>query len=167
MDSFEDKEDGILRLSVEKWHQLALEGTYLPMVTTLNGYSMEPLIRNKKDLVTIMPVNRELLPGDIVLFIKSDGLFVVHRLYRIQDDGKKVQTWGDNCYNPDPAIDIASIWGIAVSVQKNGKQHLLDTDDQRQKGLKWLRSKYKRQAWFVYRRALQRFSDFRIMKKTK
>ena len=161
MDSIENREDGILRLSVEKWHQLALEGTDLPMVTALNGYSMEPLIRYKKDLVTIVPVNRKLLLGDIVLFKKKDGVFVVHRLYRILDDGKNVQTWGDNCYHPDPVIDTASIWGIAVSVEKKGIQHFLDTDHQRQKGLKWIKSKHRRHVWFTYRRTLQRVRDFK------
>ena len=53
-----------IRCSVDKWCQLIKEGIEIPMITYLDGASMEPLIRCMQDPVTIVPVNRELIPLD-------------------------------------------------------------------------------------------------------
>ena len=145
-----------IQLTVEDWCHLAKEGTPLPITTTLKGFSMEPLIRYMKDPITIVPVNRALIPGDVVLFEREDGKLVVHRLYKIFDERKMVQTWGDNCKAPDQAIPADRVLGIVVSMEKNGKQILLDSDEQRQKGLEWLESRIRRPAWLAYEELLER-----------
>lgn len=145
-----------IQLTVEDWCQLAKEGTALPITTTLKGFSMEPLIRYMKDPITIIPVNRDLIPGDVVLFEREDGKLVVHRLYMIFDEGKMVRTWGDNCETPDPAIPVERVLGIVISFEKNGKKILLDSDEQRKRGLKWLESRIRRPAWMAYQELLER-----------
>ena len=147
------KEPMTRRYSIDKWIQLINEGISIPLTTYLDGVSMEPLIRYMKDPVTIVPVNRKLIPGDVVLFRRPDGKFVLHRLYRLFESEKKAQTWGDNCARPDPIMPLSSVVGIAVSFNKNGKQYNLDSDEQRQKGLSWLNSKYRRKVWFMYKKA--------------
>ena len=52
-----------IQLTVEDWCQLAKEGIAVPITTTLKGFSMEPLIRYMKDPITIIPVDRALIPG--------------------------------------------------------------------------------------------------------
>ena len=140
------------KLSVEEWCRLAQEGIEIPMTITLRGASMEPMIRYMRDPVTIIPVHRQLIPGDVVMFLRADGAHVVHRLYRILDDGKKAQTWGDNCEGPDQVIPMDSSLGLAVSYERDGVTHMLDTDEQRQNGLRWIESRYRRGAWFTYRK---------------
>ena len=152
-----------MQLTVEDWCQLAKEGTALPITTTLKGFSMEPLIRYLKDPITIMPVNRVLIPGDVVLFEREDGKLVVHRLYKISDDKRTVQTWGDNCKAPDQVILVERVLGIVISFEKNGKQILLDSDEQRERGLKWLESKIRRPAWIAYQDLLEKTA--KIVKK--
>lgn len=141
-----------IKMPILGWSQLTQKGILVPITIYLKGASMEPLIRCMKDPVKIVPVNRKLLAGDVVLFECADGKHVLHRVYRIMDDKGVIQTWGDNCYNPDPLMPISSVKGIAVSFNKNGKTIILDSNEQRQKGLKWLKSKYKRYAWFTYRK---------------
>lgn len=145
-----------MQLTVEDWCQLAKEGIALPITTTLKGFSMEPLIRYMKDPITIIPVNRTLIPGDVVLFERDDGKLVVHRLYKIFDEGRMVQTWGDNCKAPDQTIPVEQVLGIVISFKKNGKQILLDCDEQRERGLGWLESKIRRPAWIAYQELLER-----------
>ena len=142
-----------IRCSVDKWCQLIKEGIEIPMITYLDGASMEPLIRCMQDPVTIVPVNRELIPGDVVLFRRNDGEYVLHRLYKVFKTEDKVQTWGDNCVSPDQIIPRSSVVGIAVSFNRNGKKHLLDSDSERIRGLSWLKSKYRRNVWFKYKKA--------------
>ena len=152
-----------IQLTVEEWCQLAKEGTSLPITTTLKGFSMEPLIRYLKDPITIIPVNRALIPGDVVLFERKDGKLVVHRLYKIFEERKMVQTWGDNCKAPDQLIPVERVLGIVISLEKNGEQIILDSNEQRKKGLEWLESKIRRPAWIAYQELLER--TVKIVKK--
>ena len=142
-----------IKLSVEEWCKLAREGVALPITTTLKWVSMEPLIRAYKDPVTFIPINRELIPGDVILFERQDGAFVCHRVYKILDNGETILTWGDNAENPDAPIPRSAALGLAVAFEKNGKRYVLDSDEQRQKGLKWLENKWKRPAFIQYRKA--------------
>ena len=84
-----------ISLSVDEWHEIALEGTKIPVTLKLNGESMRPLIRKQRDSVTVIPVYRKLKKGDIVLFKRFDSAYVVHRVNKI--DGQSVTTVGDNC----------------------------------------------------------------------
>ena len=87
-------------LSIAQWYALCQSGTVLPMCIPLDGDSMRPLIRRRSDRVSIVPITRPLLCGDVVLFEYPAGRYVVHRIYRMRDDS--VQTLGDHCWNPDP-----------------------------------------------------------------
>lgn len=140
------------KISVEDWCRLAEEGIAIPITTYLSGISMEPMIRYQKDPVTIKPVDRDLIPGDVVLFRRPDGAFVVHRVFRVLNNGREVQTWGDNCKDSDPVMPAGAVLGIAVAYERDGKRYVLDTDEQRKKGLMWLQSKYRRAVWFLFRR---------------
>ena len=117
-----------IRISIEEWCGLAEEGAAPPVEITLAGTSMQPLIRKDKDLITIEPVLSPeagpLTVGDIVLFRKMDGTFVVHRVYRIEGD--RVTTLGDNCEKPDVPVNRAEILGKVVRIRRGNRQ--LDTD---------------------------------------
>jgi len=139
-------------LTVDEWHELAQKGADIPVTTLLYGTSMEPLIRYKKDLVTVIPRKRPLRVGDIVLFKRQDGAFVAHRVYRLSEDGAFVQTFGDNCFSPDRPIRVEDVVGLIVSMEKRGKKIPLDTDEQRAYGVKWMNRSWKRRVWFFRRR---------------
>ena len=135
-------------LSLEQWRELGMNGVAIPMSIPLHGTSMKPLIRPEKDTVTIVPLAREPMVGDIVLFRRSDGKNIVHRVYKVFPDG--LQTWGDNCLLPDAPIKREDVYGLVVSMEKKGKTYALDTDRQRACGLRWM--KYGRPVWMALRR---------------
>ena len=134
-------------LSLEKWRELGENGVEIPMKIPLHGSSMKPLIRPEKDKVEIMPLVREPLVGDIVMFRRADGKNIVHRVCRVFPDG--IQTWGDNCRRADAPIKREDIYGIIASMERNGKTYQLDTDRQRAYGIIWM--KYGRLLWIVPR----------------
>lgn len=140
-------------ITVEEWVEYAKQGFPIPITTVLHGISMEPLIRYKKDKVTIVPI-KTIQEGDIVLFERSDGAYVVHRVFSIKDT--MVQTWGDNCAYADAPIPISKVLGHIISVEKNGKVIELDTPFQRQKGIEWMRGSFKRKYYFYFRRNVKR-----------
>lgn len=78
--------------------QLLQEGkTDLPVPVT--GNSMRPFL-HPGDIVYL---NRPATPrrGDIVLFTRSDGSYVLHRIYRVKRDGTYLLL-GDNQLLPEP-----------------------------------------------------------------
>lgn len=115
----------VLDISVAEWHELSLNATDIPVTLRLNGCSMQPLIRKQKDIVTVVPVNRPVRTGDIVLFARSDGVYVIHRICKIK--GGTVLTIGDNCVDFDAPMPASQVWGIAVSLERNGKKIRLDS----------------------------------------
>ena len=132
-------------ISIEKWRELGENGAAIPIKISLQGNSMKPVIRPGKDIVTIMPLVRNPMVGDIVLFRRKDGKNIVHRVYRVYQDW--IQTWGDNCLRADEPIKRRDVYGVLVSVERNGKTFQLDTDKQRAYGIRWM--KYGRSVWTV------------------
>lgn len=142
-------------LSIPEWHQLALTGIAPPVRILLNGGSMNPLIRWNKDYVTIVPLDRELVLGDIVLFAESEaGRFVVHRVWDIRDG--RVLTWGDNCEKPDGWLPLHAIWGRVVLIERGRRK--ISPDPER--GLRWAKFWHKNgkgyRLYRVYRAAIAR-----------
>lgn len=142
-------EQSSIVLSVEQWLELVQRGANIPVTIPLMGTSMLPVIRYKVDPTTIVPLNREPVEGDIVLFRRfGDGAWVVHRVYRVMGD--QVQTWGDNSPRPDHPVSREDVPGLVVSICRNGKTIRLDTEEQRRWGVKWMHSTVRRRLWFTW-----------------
>lgn len=119
-------------LTIPEWHRLAMEGTTLPVRILINGNSMFPLIRYRRDHVTIIPIKEPLAMGDIILFSDPDrNRYVIHRIWQMRQDA--VLTWGDNCNRPDGWIPIGLIWGKVVKIERDRKVILPDP----RKGIHW------------------------------
>ena len=112
-------------VSVEQWCELARTGEVMPIKIQLDGISMQPLVRRRRDYVTVVPLRREPQISDIVLFTDSKNRYCVHRINKI--DGGKVRTLGDNCFDYDGWTDIKDIRGLVISLERNGKKYNLDS----------------------------------------
>ena len=123
-------------IPIGEWIALAREGTAPPVTIPLEGSSMQPLIRRSSDPVTIVPLQRPLKIGDVVLFTTGPGRYVVHRVWKLEEE--RVQTLGDNCINPDPWLPYACILGQAVLFSRNGRRYRLDTPAARLWGRFWM-----------------------------
>lgn len=149
---------GFRSLSIEEWHRLGLEGNILPVTICLQGDSMRPLIRRGVDPVTIVPLQRPLKVGDVVLFRGGPARYVVHRVYHLKEGA--VCTLGDNCWNPDGWMPLDQVWGLVVRFHRFGRSFSLDCSAARAFGRVWmflhpLRLAYKRGRAFAakcYRR---------------
>ena len=105
--------------SIPQWHQMALEGNAPPVRILLHGSSMFPLIRVKRDYVTVVQPEEIPVRGDIVLFSDPGRTrYVVHRVWAVKDG--EVLTWGDNCLNPDGWLSAESVWGKIVLIERGG-----------------------------------------------
>lgn len=108
--------------TIERWHQETEGGRFIPLRIPIHGYSMFPLVRYMKDYVTIVPVQGDLVVGDIVMFHDPVGSrYVLHRIIRLE--GNRVLTRGDNCSGSDRPIRLEDVWGRAVLIER-GKKNL-------------------------------------------
>lgn len=123
-------------IGIEDWCQLSKEGIAPPVTIPLEGSSMQPLIRRGIDPVTIVPLQRPLKKGDVILCTTNPGRFVVHRVWKLKDG--LVCPLGDSCRNPDGWIPEENVLGQAVCFIRNGRRYRLDTRSARIWGRVWM-----------------------------
>ena len=93
----------------------------------ITGTSMLPLLVQGRDFVKIEKCNRKLEVGDIPLYRRDDGHFVLHRVVKIEDDGSYTMC-GDNQFVLEKGITDSHIIGIAKTLIINGKEIDTQTD---------------------------------------
>jgi len=105
------------QLTILEWHNMAREGTAVPVRILIKGDSMYPLIRINRDHVTIQPLEAPPEAGDIVMSAPpGKERYVLHRVWQTEAD--RVLTWGDNCLKPDGWIPLEMVWGKAVLIER-------------------------------------------------
>ena len=93
---------------------------------------MSPLIRYKKDYVTIIPLEAPPVPGDIVLFADfTRDRYVMHRVWKVRKGEALI--WEDNCDRTDGWIPLDKIWGKALQVERGRKTIQMNA----RRGLLW------------------------------
>lgn len=112
------------KLTLDQWRELTALDPELSVDVFTNGISMFPLLRVKGDSVKLVPFQREMEIGDIIMFIRADGKEIIHRLCWMDDNA--VQTIGDNCDRRDAIIPRSSVVGLVTHVSNRG--HLIRVD---------------------------------------
>ena len=94
------------------------------VVYTTRGFSMMPLLRQKKDVVVIEKPKEHCKKYDTVLFLRTNGQYVLHRILKIVDG----QYWivGDNCFTGE-IVKNEQIIGVLTSIRR-GKRTIKVTD---------------------------------------
>ena len=101
--------------------QLHEEGLY---VSTTAGYSMVPMLRDRKDRVVIRSKGEDVLKKwDVALYRYPDGRYVLHRVIGVKDGYYRVR--GDNTFFLEK---IPKEWVLGyVSEFYRGEKHILTT----------------------------------------
>ena len=100
--------------------QVIDEGGVFPV--TVNGSSMLPLLRHGLDTVYFSSLEgRKIRRGDIVLFERTDGYFVMHRVYKVQKDGT-YSFVGDNQVAIEHGVTYDRLRAYVPYVERKGKK---------------------------------------------
>lgn len=145
----------IRTIGISEWCALAKNGFAPPVTICLDGSSMMPLIRREKDLVTIVPLQRPLRVGDVVLFTTGAERYVVHRIWKMRENN--ICTLGDNCVNPDPWITQDQVLGQAICYSRNNVKYRLDTTASRLWGRVWMAIFPFRKCWMQLKGIVRRY----------
>lgn len=127
------------------------------VVLTITGNSMSPFLRHQKDQVVLTACDPTALqPGDVPLFCRRNGKYVLHRIVR-RDDGETCTYWGqerplpsrcdslhytmlgDAQWIEEPGIAPDQIVAVATAFISRGKRWECDSDAYRRNRMRWHR----------------------------
>ena len=94
------------------------------LVYKTRGVSMEPMLRQDRDIVVIQAITSPLKPLDVAFYKRGDQ-YVLHRVINCQDDCYCIR--GDNTYVME-VVPRDAVLGVLVSFQRNGKTVSTDND---------------------------------------
>ena len=88
---------------------------------TVTGNSMYPFLISCRDSVTLTKTDVPPKKYDVVLFVRKNGKYVLHRIHKVFDDGK-YEMLGDGQFVSEYPVDISQIKATALSVTRKGKE---------------------------------------------
>ncbi len=110
---------------MELSHTDTVEGDYAgilarggTVVAATKGSSMRPLLREGRTAVVVEPVRHEPRVGDMPLYRRADGLYVVHRIVGVEADAYRIM--GDNCTVRE-TVPKDSVLGLVTEIRYGSK----------------------------------------------
>lgn len=111
----------------------------------ITGTSMNPLLYQNRDFVKIVKPALPLKIGDIPLYRRNDGAFILHRVVGIKENGEYIMC-GDNQFLLEYGITDKNIIGVTKTLIIDGKEIDVDSDAEylkhKEKYLKNVKSRY-------------------------
>lgn len=95
-----------------------------PVVAMSSGDSMEPLLFHRSTRVVIQRADRLLKKGDLPVYRRPTGEFVMHRIIRVKDGC--YYTRGDNRYSVE---QVPSTWVLGVVTEIYRKNRHIGVTD--------------------------------------
>lgn len=91
------------------------------LVSTIVGISMYPLLRQRKDSVHLVKIDKPLKKNDVILYQRDSGQYVLHRLIKIKN-GKYIFC-GDNQWQKEYGITDRHIIALMEGYYRKEKYH--------------------------------------------
>lgn len=90
-----------------------------PVPLVITGNSMYPFLHHGRDTVYLQNVRGPLKKGDMVLYRRGNGQYILHRIVSVR--GQRLTLLGDNQVNPEPGIGPEQVLAVVSAVRRNGK----------------------------------------------
>ena len=104
-------------LIMEPLIALLEDAEVVPLV--ISGGSMTPFLVHRRDTVYLSKADRPLKRGDMVLYQRDNGRYVLHRVLRA--DGDAFTMIGDAQTQPEPGIRRDQIRAVVTAVRRKDK----------------------------------------------
>ena len=101
----------------------------------VTGWSMMPMLHNRRDSVVIRPVKGRQEKGDLILYQRANGRYVLHRILRVKREG--YVCCGDNQFFTEKVAD-EQLLAVVTEFTRGGKSYAVSC-----KG-------YKRYVWWRF-----------------
>ena len=97
--------------------ELVEQGQTVPLV--ISGGSMNPFLVHHRDTVYLSKIDRTLKKGDMILYRRSSGAYVLHRIHRVREDSFDLV--GDAQTQIEPGIRREQVLALVTAVRRKGK----------------------------------------------
>ena len=87
---------------------------------TVTGGSMMPMLYHRKDRVLLEPVQNPLKKGDLILYQRKNGIYVLHRILKVKKEG--LICCGDNQCRRE-TIGKEQVLAVVVAFTRKKKQY--------------------------------------------
>lgn len=95
------------------------EETVEALPLTISGNSMAPFLVHGRDTVYLSRITQPLKRGDVVLYRRANGSYILHRIHSVRGDSFTMI--GDAHYGLEPGIRREQILAIMTSARRKGK----------------------------------------------
>ena len=119
----------------------------------VTGGSMLPLLRPGRDAVHLKPLTGEEKKGDIVLYCRSSGQYVLHRI--IGSDGADHICCGDNQAQRE-RVKAVQLLAVVEAIERRGKRYPVTQLSYRCYTALWVGLVFMRPGYIALRRRLGR-----------
>ncbi|MBR3219308.1 MAG: S24/S26 family peptidase [Thermoguttaceae bacterium] len=90
---------------------------------TPTGSSMLPTLRGGRDTVVLVPPGeKKLRRGDIILYRRLDGTYVLHRIVKVCKPSQRYTLCGDNQIAPERGIGREQVLAVVRSLRRGSRQ---------------------------------------------
>lgn len=86
----------------------------------VSGSSMNPFLIHHRDLVLVKSLEGNLKSGDIALYQRENGAYVLHRVHHVDSEGKLYMI-GDAQTEIEGPLDVDCVFGIVCKVRRKGR----------------------------------------------
>ncbi len=119
----------------------------------VTGSSMMPMLYSRRDSVTLIPAAQQQKQGDIILYRRENGQYVLHRIIKVVDGG--YICCGDNQYEREEVAQQQLI-AVVEGFVRNGKAYTPDNMSYRLYTAVWVGLFPLRRYYIALRRRLGR-----------
>ena len=107
-------------LLLEEYRKLLQEEDVKELPLTITGNSMSPFLIHGRDTVYLSRLTRPARRGDVLLYRRDNGSYVLHRVYAVTQEGCTMV--GDAQTELEPGIRPNQIIAIVTRVTRKGKE---------------------------------------------
>ena len=121
---------------------------------TVTGYSMMPMLRNRKDTVELAKAEGVQKKGDIILYKRDSGAYVLHRIISVKNGG--YICCGDNQYEREP-VSVDQVLAVVTGFARKGRSYTVKDCAYRLYAALWVGLFPLRKSYIAVRRRLGRW----------
>lgn len=134
--------------------QMETAGSAVLMIT---GWSMLPMLHHRKDTVTLCPVAGSCEKCDVILYLRDNGRYVLHRILRKTKEGYLL--CGDNQFFTEK-VRRDQVLAVVTGFTRNGKFYSVTHPGYRRYARLWVFFHPVRFLYLIPRRAVGKVRAF-------
>ena len=105
---------------LEEYRELLKDESVEALPLVISGNSMSPFLIHGRDTIYLSRLTRPVKRGDVLLYQRENGAYILHRVYKIESDSFTMV--GDAQTELEPGIRPEQVIAIMSSAERKGKK---------------------------------------------